>query len=78
MARRTMQVGIVGAGVMAEAMITGLLADKAVRPADLVASHPRRDRRAALAAQHAIRVVARNRDAVAGADAWRRCGCADR
>jgi pyrroline-5-carboxylate reductase len=49
-------------------MITGLLADKAVLPADLVASHPRRDRRAALATQHGIRVVARNRDAVAAAD----------
>ena len=67
-ARRSMQVGIVGAGVMAEAMITGLLADKAVRPADLVASHPRRDRRATLSADHGIRTVARNREAVAGAD----------
>ncbi|HJT64368.1 MAG TPA: pyrroline-5-carboxylate reductase, partial [Candidatus Limnocylindria bacterium] len=66
--RRAMKVGIVGAGVMAEAMITGLLADKAVRPADLVASHPRRERRAALSAQHGISVVARNREAVADAD----------
>ena len=66
--RRAMKVGIVGAGVMAEAMITGLLADKAVRPADLVASHPRRERRTALGAQHGISVVARNRDAVADAD----------
>jgi pyrroline-5-carboxylate reductase len=63
-----MQVGIVGAGVMAEAMIAGLLADRAVRPPDLVASHPRRERRAALAAEHGIRVVARNREAAAGAD----------
>jgi pyrroline-5-carboxylate reductase len=68
MARRSMQVAIVGAGVMAEAMITGLLADRAVRASDLVASHPRRERRAALTAQHGIRVVARNREAVAGAD----------
>ena len=66
--RRAMKVGIVGAGVMAEAMITGLLGDKAVRPADLVASHPRRERRTALGAQHGIAVVARNRDAVADAD----------
>lgn len=66
--RRTMKVGIVGAGVMAEAMITGLLADKAVRPADLVASHPRRERRTALGAQHGISVVAGNREAAAGAD----------
>ena len=63
-----MRVGIVGAGVMAEAMITGLLADRAVRPAKLVASHPRRERRAALAAGHKITVVARNRDAVTDAD----------
>lgn len=66
--RQAMQVGIVGAGVMAEAMIAGLLADRAVRSAALVASHPRRDRRTALAAQHGIRVVARNRDAAEGAD----------
>ena len=66
--RRPVRVGIVGAGVMAEAMITGLLADRAVRPAALVASHPRRDRRAALAAAHGITVVARNREAVANAD----------
>jgi pyrroline-5-carboxylate reductase len=65
---RQMQVGIVGAGVMAEAMITGLLADRAVGPSSLVASHPRRERRTALAAEHHIRVVARNRDAVADAD----------
>lgn len=67
-ASRQMRVGIVGAGVMAEAMITGLLADRAVRASSLVASHPRRERRTALAAEHHIQVVARNRDAVAGAD----------
>ncbi|MGH2462989.1 MAG: pyrroline-5-carboxylate reductase [Candidatus Limnocylindria bacterium] len=65
---RQMQVGIVGAGVMAEAMIVGLLADRAVPQTALVASHPRRERRATLSAQHQIRVVARNRDAVADAD----------
>jgi pyrroline-5-carboxylate reductase len=63
-----MRVAIVGAGVMAEAMIAGLLADKAVAPARLVASHPRRDRRELLAARHGIAVVTRNADAVPGAD----------
>jgi len=63
-----MQVGIVGAGVMAEAMITGLLADRAVPASRLTASHPRRDRRAALEKEHGIRVVARNADAAADAD----------
>ncbi len=38
MARRTMRVGIVGAGVMAEAIIAGLVADRAVTPDLLVAS----------------------------------------
>jgi pyrroline-5-carboxylate reductase len=68
MARRTMKVGIVGAGVMAEAIIAGLLADRAVQSGTLVASHPRRDRREALAERHGIRPVARNRDALDGAD----------
>jgi pyrroline-5-carboxylate reductase len=67
-ARRDMRVAIVGAGVMAEAMIAGLLADKAANPSRLAASHPRRDRRDQLASRHGISVVARNAEAVAGAD----------
>jgi pyrroline-5-carboxylate reductase len=67
-ARSRMRVGIVGAGVMAEAMIAGLLSDRAIGPDQLTASHPRRDRREALAHEHGIRVVARNADAAAEAD----------
>jgi pyrroline-5-carboxylate reductase len=67
-ARRDARVAIVGAGVMAEAMIAGLLADKAVPASRLVASHPRRDRRDLLAARHGITVVTRNAEAVKGAD----------
>jgi pyrroline-5-carboxylate reductase len=63
-----MRVGIVGAGVMAEAMIAGLLAEQVVTPENLVASHPRVERRDALATRHAIRVVEGNVDAVADAD----------
>jgi pyrroline-5-carboxylate reductase len=66
-ARRGMRVGIVGAGVMAEAMISGLLADRVPATA-MVASHPRRDRRDTLAGQHGIRTVARNADALEAAD----------
>lgn len=62
------KVAIVGAGVMAEAMIAGLLADRAVTARNLVASHPRRDRREALARRHGITVKARNAEAVVGAD----------
>ncbi len=63
-----MKVGIVGAGVMAEAMIAGLLAEQVVAPSDLVASHPRPERRTLLAERHAIRVVELNAEAVANAD----------
>ena len=66
--RRDMRVAIVGAGVMAEAMIAGLLADKAVAQSRLVASHPRRDRRDLLAARHGITMVTRNAEAAPGAD----------
>ena len=68
MARRTMRVGIVGAGVMAEAMIAGLLADHAVAPDRLLASHPRRERRDALAERHGIHPVAANREVLSDAD----------
>jgi pyrroline-5-carboxylate reductase len=68
MARRSMRVGIVGAGVMAEAMIAGLLADRAVEAGALVASHPRRDRRDALAERHGIRSVGSNQEALADAE----------
>jgi pyrroline-5-carboxylate reductase len=66
--RREMRVGIVGAGVMAEAMIAGLLADRAVTPDRLVASHPRRDRREILAERHGIRVTAKNAEAIDGVE----------
>jgi len=66
--RSEMRVAIVGAGVMAEAMIAGLLADRAMTPDHLVASHPRRDRREILAERHGISVVSKNAEAVRGAD----------
>ena len=68
MTRRTMRVGIVGAGVMAEAIMSGLIADRAVQPAQLTASHPRRERREVLAERHGIRSVATNREALADAE----------
>lgn len=68
MARRRMRVGIVGAGVMAEAIIAGLVADRAVTPELLAASHPRRERRELLAERHGIRAVAANRDALGDAE----------
>jgi pyrroline-5-carboxylate reductase len=61
-------IATVGSGVMAEAMIVGLLRGNLVTPDQVVASHPRAERRAALAEAHGIRVVASNADAVVGAD----------
>src|SRR5688500_18421881 len=39
------RLAFVGAGVMAEAMIAGLLARELVEPGQIVVSHPRHDRR---------------------------------
>lgn len=61
-------IATVGSGVMAEAMIVGLLNGRLVEPAQIVASHPRAERRTALSAAYGIRTVASNVDAVAGAD----------
>ena len=61
-------IATVGSGVMAEAMISGLLRGHLVEPDQIVASHPRADRREALARTHGIRTVDTNAAAVAGAD----------
>jgi pyrroline-5-carboxylate reductase len=66
LANRT--IATVGSGVMAEAMIAGLLRGNLVTPDQLVASHPRAERRQALADAHGIRTVASNVEAVDGAD----------
>jgi pyrroline-5-carboxylate reductase len=60
-----MRVGIIGAGAMAEAMIGGLIARGGVQ---IVASHPRPERRELLAERHAIQAVAANADAARGAE----------
>ena len=58
----------VGAGVMAESMIAGLLAKRLVSPEQIVASHPRADRREAIAKRLGVPVAEGNRDAIEGAD----------
>ncbi|MDQ3879797.1 MAG: pyrroline-5-carboxylate reductase [Chloroflexota bacterium] len=65
---RDARVGVVGAGVMAEAIIAGLLADARVAPERLVASHPRGERREQLADRFGIAPVESNAAAAAGAD----------
>ena len=61
-------IATVGSGVMAEAMIAGLLRGNLVKPEQVVASHPRPERRDQLQRDYAIRSVASNVDAVQDAD----------
>jgi len=61
-------IATVGSGVMAEAIIAGLLRGRLVSPAQVVASHPRRERREALESDHGIRTVDSNAAAVEGSD----------
>ena len=66
LAQRT--IATVGSGVMAEAMIAGLLRGRLVEPAQVVASHPRADRRDQLQRDYGIQVTASNAGAVTGSD----------
>ena len=66
LAQRT--IATVGSGVMAEAMIAGILRGKLVAPEQVVASHPRAERRDELASAYSIRTVASNAEAVQAAD----------
>jgi pyrroline-5-carboxylate reductase len=61
-------IATIGSGVMAEAIIAGLLRGNLVAPEQIVASHPRADRREALARTHGVRTVDGNAAAVDGAD----------
>jgi pyrroline-5-carboxylate reductase len=61
-------IATVGSGVMAEAMIAGLLRGALVAPERVIASHPRPERREVLERAYGIRTVADNLEAVRGAD----------
>ena len=65
---RDCTIATVGSGVMAEAMIAGLLKGEEVGPEQIIASHPREERREALRRQHGIQAVESNVDAVRNAD----------
>lgn len=61
-------IATVGSGVMAEAMIAGILRGGLVRPDQVVSSHPRPERREALEREYGIRTTSGNVEAVRGAD----------
>lgn len=66
--RMTGRIGFVGAGVMAESMIAGLLAKQIVQPAQILSSHPRADRRASLEQRFGITALADNKSVAADAE----------
>jgi pyrroline-5-carboxylate reductase len=61
-------IATIGSGIMAEAMIGGLLRAGLVAPERIVASHNRPERREHLEREYAIRTVASNVEAIGGAD----------
>jgi len=61
-------IATVGSGVMAEAMIAGLLRGKQVAPNRIIASHPRADRRSELISSYGIGTVEDNVSAVERSD----------
>ncbi len=62
------RIGIIGAGVMAESIIAGLVARDLLAPERITASHPRAERRAQLEKRFGITVVEANLDAALDAD----------
>src|SRR4029079_619622 len=61
-------IATVGYGIMAEAMIAAMLRGELVDPTQVVASHPRPERREHLEREYGVRTVASNVEAVDGAD----------
>jgi len=68
MSLRNATIATVGSGVMAEAMIAGLIRGEQVAPDRIIASHPRADRRSELMSSYSIRTVEDNASAVENAD----------
>ncbi len=62
------RIAFVGSGVMGEAMLSGLLAQDLVDPSQIVASHPRANRREQLCDRYGIGVAESNLEAASEAD----------
>ncbi len=74
------RLAFIGCGVMAEAIIAGLLRKKLVGPEQIVGSHPRAARREEMHVKYGIEMFEQNREAVAGDLSRRsrttaRCSC---
>ena len=64
----TMKISFVGGGVMAEALIGGILASGLAKPQDVRVGEPVEARRSYLETEHGLRAVANNAQAVEGAE----------
>jgi pyrroline-5-carboxylate reductase len=62
------KIAFIGPGVMAEAMIAGLLNKKLAKPENITAAGPREERGAELHKKHSIKVATDNASAVHEAD----------
>jgi pyrroline-5-carboxylate reductase len=62
------RLGFIGAGVMAESMIAGLLAKEIVQAGQIVASHPRADRRERIESRFGMTAVATNVEGIEDVD----------
>jgi pyrroline-5-carboxylate reductase len=65
---RASTLGVIGSGVMAEAMIAGVLDRKLLAASSIVASHPRPERRAFLQDKYGIETTASNSEAAGRGD----------
>jgi pyrroline-5-carboxylate reductase len=63
-----LRIGFVGGGVMAEAMIKGVLSRELAAPSDVIVGEPIAERRETLASQYRVRVSAENRSVVEACD----------
>ncbi len=61
-------IAFIGSGMMAEAMIRGLLSQKILPPDQIIAAGPRPERGAELRARHNIQTTCNNRDAAESGD----------
>lgn len=60
---KNMHLAFIGCGVMGEAMLAGLVTKQLVDPANICASHPRKNRREELAAKYGVQTFESNAEA---------------
>jgi pyrroline-5-carboxylate reductase len=63
-----LRIAVIGSGVMGEALISGLVQRAGLRPDQIVAAHPRAERRAELRQRYGIETCETNAEALPGAD----------